>query len=376
MRSRPCGEPGKLTLAGGLEAVLVYEKKRPDMVRQDMTLQGMTGVVAYDGHSGWKIQPWQGKKDAEPLGEEELKEILEESDFDGPLIDYQQKGHKIELVGLEPVEGTDALKLKVTLKSGSVRYFYMDTDDYVPIKIETKRFVRGAEREYESTLGDYKQVAGVYLPHSIETSAKGSQQKMKFQFEKIEANVQIDDSRFHEPGAKRAPAEGAAQKVEGTRPALQPHAHPASVKVDSETISGLGARNIGSAAMSGRVAALDAIQEGNRLTVYIGAASGGVWKSVNSGTTYKPVFDKQPVQSIGALAIDRKNPKTVWVGTGESWTRNSTSVGDGVYKSTDGGDNWTHMGLRESERISKIAIDPSDSNSVYVCRARQALERQ
>src|SRR5271165_5459995 len=220
---------GKLTLGGGFEAVLVHENKRPDMVRQDMTLQGMTGVVAYDGQSGWKIEPWQGKKDAEPLGEEELKEILEESDFDGPLVDYQQKGHKIELIGLEPVEGTDALKLKVTLKSGSVRYFYIDTDDYVPIKIETKRFVRGAEREYESTLGDYKQVAGVYLPHSIETSAKGSQQKVKFQFEKIEANVAIDDSRFHEPGAKRPPgmpsALGALQKqaptVEGTSSAVQ-----------------------------------------------------------------------------------------------------------------------------------------------------------
>ncbi len=87
---------GKLTLAGGFEAVLVHENKRPDMVRQDMTLQGMTGVIAYDGHSGWKIEPWQGKKDAEPLGEEELKEMLEEADFDGPLIDYQQKGNKIE----------------------------------------------------------------------------------------------------------------------------------------------------------------------------------------------------------------------------------------------------------------------------------------
>src|SRR6516162_3758628 len=196
---------GKLTMAGGLEAVLVHENKRPDMVRQDTTLQGMSGVVAYDGHSGWKIEPWQGKKDAEPLGEEELKEILEESDFDGPLIDYEQKGNKIELMGLEPVEGTDTLKLKVTLKSGSVRYVYMDTDYYVPIKIETKRFVRGAEREYESTLGDYKQVSGVYLPHSIETNAKGSQQKVKYQFQKIAANVPIDDSRFHEPGAKRRP---------------------------------------------------------------------------------------------------------------------------------------------------------------------------
>src|SRR4051812_25413389 len=128
----------------------------------------------------------------------------------------------------------------------------------------------------------------------------------------------------------------------------------AQTKVDSETISGLGARNIGSATMSGRVSAIDAVHEGNRLTVYIGAASGGVWKSTNGGTTYKPVFDKQPVQSIGAIAIDPKNPKVVWVGSGESWTRNSVSIGDGVYKSVDGGENWTNLGLKESERITKI----------------------
>ena len=142
---------------------------------------------------------------------------------------------------------------------------------------------------------------------------------------------------------------------------------PASVKVDSETISGLGARNIGSAAMSGRVAALDAVREGQRLTVYIGAASGGVWKSVNGGSTFKPVFDKQPVQSIGAVAIDPKNPKVIWVGTGEAWTRNSVSVGDGVYKSVDGGENWTNTGLKESERIARILVDPTNTNTVYAC---------
>jgi photosystem II stability/assembly factor-like uncharacterized protein len=140
-----------------------------------------------------------------------------------------------------------------------------------------------------------------------------------------------------------------------------------AVRVDSDTISGLGARNIGSAAMSGRIAAIDAIREGKRLTVYIGSASGGVWKSVNGGTTYKPVFDKQAVQSIGALAIDRRNPKVVWAGTGESWTRNSVSIGDGIYKSVDAGETWTNMGLPDSERIAKIIIDPSDSNTVYAC---------
>src|SRR6201993_1850280 len=139
------------------------------------------------------------------------------------------------------------------------------------------------------------------------------------------------------------------------------------VKFDSDTVSGLGARNIGSATMSGRVSALTAVKEDGRLTVYIGSASGGVWKSVNGGTTYKPMFDKQPVQSIGAIAIDPQAPKTIWAGTGESWTRNSVSVGDGIYKSTDGGENWTNMGLKDSERIAKILIDPKDSNVVYAC---------
>ncbi len=141
----------------------------------------------------------------------------------------------------------------------------------------------------------------------------------------------------------------------------------APVRADSETISGLGARNIGSAAMSGRVSALAAVPEGARLTVYVGAASGGVWKSVNGGTTYKPVLDKQDVQSIGAITIDPTNPKVIWVGTGEAWTRNRVSIGDGIYKSLDGGDNWTNMGLRNSERIAKILVDPTAPSTLYAC---------
>jgi photosystem II stability/assembly factor-like uncharacterized protein len=139
------------------------------------------------------------------------------------------------------------------------------------------------------------------------------------------------------------------------------------VRIDSETISGLGARNIGAAVMSGRIAALAAVHEKGRLTIYVGAASGGVWRSLNGGTTFKPMFDKQSVQSIGAIAIDPSHPKTVWVGTGETWTRNSVSIGDGVYKSTDGGENWTNVGLKESERVAKIIVDPADGNTVYAC---------
>ena len=134
----------------------------------------------------------------------------------------------------------------------------------------------------------------------------------------------------------------------------------------SATISGLGVRNIGSAAMSGRISAIAGTREpSGKITLFVGAASGGVWKSDDGGTRCRPVFDEQPVQSIGAIALDPKNAKNVWVGTGESWTRNSVSIGDGVYKSTDGGETWTHVGLDKSERVAKIAVSPKNSDTVY-----------
>jgi photosystem II stability/assembly factor-like uncharacterized protein len=143
---------------------------------------------------------------------------------------------------------------------------------------------------------------------------------------------------------------------------------PAAPTAESSVVSGLGARNIGSAAMSGRIAALAARQEANgKVTIFVGAASGGIWKSEDGGTTFKPVFDKQPVQSIGALALDPTNPKVIWAGTGESWVRNSVSIGNGVYRSVDGGETWTHMGLPNSERIISIVVHPRDGNTVYVC---------
>lgn len=137
---------------------------------------------------------------------------------------------------------------------------------------------------------------------------------------------------------------------------------------DTTSVSGLGTRNIGSAAMSGRIAAVAARQEPDgKVTLFVGAASGGVWKSTDGATSFKPVFDRQPVQSIGAIALDPTNSKVIWVGTGESWTRNSTSIGDGIYKSTDGGETWTNMGLAESERITRIVVHPKNGNIVYAC---------
>jgi hypothetical protein len=220
---------------GGFEAPILEENKRNNMVREEFSLQGLTAVNAYDGRTGWKIEPWQGKKDAEPLGEEEMKQIVEDADFDGPLVNYQQKGNKVEFVGMEPVEGTDAFKLKVTLASGDVRYYFMDTDYYVPIKIETKRMIRGAEREYETSLGDYKEVNGWYMPFSIESNVKGSPNRAKVTYEKIEANVPIDDARFRkpvaspsaQPGAKPADAaETLPAKKDEKKPPAKPPTKP------------------------------------------------------------------------------------------------------------------------------------------------------
>jgi len=147
----------------------------------------------------------------------------------------------------------------------------------------------------------------------------------------------------------------------------QQGATPSAARFDAGAISGLPARNIGSATMSGRISAVTAVRDKDRLTVFVGAASGGVWKSVNGGTTFKPVFDQAGAQSIGAVAVDPSDHKNVWVGTGESWMRNSVSVGDGVYKSTDGGENFINVGLKDSEHIAKILVNPKNGNDVLVC---------
>ncbi len=135
--------------------------------------------------------------------------------------------------------------------------------------------------------------------------------------------------------------------------------------IDSNTFGGLEARAIGPAVMGGRIASIDAVAKAP-LTIYAGAAGGGVWRSTDGGLSFKSVFDGQS-QSIGALAIDPNDEKTVWVGTGESWTRNSVSVGTGLYKTTDGGDSWKLVGLTDSERIARIQVDRKDGKTVFVC---------
>ena len=133
----------------------------------------------------------------------------------------------------------------------------------------------------------------------------------------------------------------------------------------ADPYSGLRLRTIGPAMISGRIVDL-AVHPRDKKTWYIGVAAGGVWKTTNAGTTWTPVFDNQSTYSIGAITIDPKNPNTVWVGTGENNAQRAVAYGDGVYRSTDGGRSWQNMGLRESEHIGKIVIDPRNSDVVFV----------
>jgi photosystem II stability/assembly factor-like uncharacterized protein len=138
----------------------------------------------------------------------------------------------------------------------------------------------------------------------------------------------------------------------------------AQVTIDSYTFGAIRARHIGPAAMSGRIMAIDAVVDDPRI-IFVGAASGGVWKTINGGTGFDPIFDDYS-QSIGAIAIDQAHPDTVWIGTGEGCPRNSVSIGTGIYRTTDGGENWKLMGLENSERIPDIVVHPSNSEIVYV----------
>ena len=201
---------GTMTVGPGIEAPVILEMKRPSSMRMEITIQGQTGVQAYDGKTAWMVMPFMGKKDPEALPAEETKTFEEQADFDGVLVDYKAKGHAVELAGKEPVEGTDAYKLKVTLKNGDVRYVYLDSEYFLEIRTEGTRTMRGTPIDFESSIGDYKDVNGLMMPHAIESGAKGMPQKQKMTISKIELNPSLDDARFAMPAPAPAPAAPAA----------------------------------------------------------------------------------------------------------------------------------------------------------------------
>lgn len=176
--------------------------KAPNLLRDSVTVQGMTEIEAYDGSSGWKISPFEGRKDPELLGDDDLRGVVEDADFYGPLVDYQRKDNRIEFLGRDTLDGDDVYRLKVTLANGDIIYYYLDPDTYLEIRTERVQFIRGAVRETYTDLGSYKQVAGVYFPFAIEQGSKDDPGGgAKVVFEKIEANVPVQADQFQMPKA-------------------------------------------------------------------------------------------------------------------------------------------------------------------------------
>lgn len=179
--------------------------KRPNRLRLEFELQGMKGIQAYDGQQAWMVMPFLGKSDPEAMSEEDARQFAEQADMiEGALFNWKEKGHQVELLGKESVEGTDSWKLKVTRKSGEVTYVWLEAETLVQIKSEGKRKRGDQEFEFEASYGDYKEVDGLLFAHSIEQKPKGAPAGSTITIEKIELNVPIDDAVFKMP----APAAG------------------------------------------------------------------------------------------------------------------------------------------------------------------------
>jgi outer membrane lipoprotein-sorting protein len=197
---------------GGFRAQYIQENKRDDKVRENLVIQGMAQVQAYDGHAAWQINPFGGRKDPEKMSADDTKSLQLDADLEGPLVDYKQKGHTAELMGHDSVEGTDCYKIKLTLKNGDVRYYYLDADSFLEIKFQNQSSIRGALQYSDTLLGDYEKVDGVYFPFSIESAETGTENWSRFTVEKIETNVALDDSLFNFPAPKTDAKPAAASK--------------------------------------------------------------------------------------------------------------------------------------------------------------------
>jgi len=186
--------------AGGFTALLDRDAVRPDLLRETFTIQGMSQIRAYDGAIGWQISPFEGRKDPELLGEDDLRDLREEADFFGPLVDYKEKGSKVEYLGHDLVDGDDAYRLKLTLLNGDIIYYYLDPDTCLEIRTEKLQFIRGSVRQSSTDLGSYKLVEGVYFPFSMERWNKQNPgARVKITIDKIEANDALNTAEFKMP---------------------------------------------------------------------------------------------------------------------------------------------------------------------------------
>jgi outer membrane lipoprotein-sorting protein len=193
---------GKLVMGGGqMEAPMTLQMKRPSSMRMDMEFQGQSVVQSYDGTTVWTINPFTGGADAQKMTGDEADDVIDNSDMEGTLVGYKEKGHKIALLGKEDLAGKPAYKLKVDKKNGKTETIYVDAATFMEVKTVAMRKMMGSDMEMETFVSDFKPVAGVLMPHVID-SKSGGNSLMTLNIDKIEANVAIDDAVFKMPVAK------------------------------------------------------------------------------------------------------------------------------------------------------------------------------
>ncbi len=198
---------GHVSFSRGMEGTFVVELKRPLKMHVEISIEGQTIIRVYDGKSsGWTINPFLENKDVQPLSSEDLKNISDESDFDGPLMDYKSKGNQIELVGKENLDDKPVYRLKLTNKNGDVRFYFFDASSFLLLRWEGIRKTADQEIPWESFFSDFREIKGLKYPFRIEQGSPGTEIRQTLTAEKIEIDPQIDDSRFAKPVPLDAPA--------------------------------------------------------------------------------------------------------------------------------------------------------------------------
>jgi len=190
--------------AGAIEVPFSVEFKKPHMIRLEFTMQGMTAIQAYDGEIGWSVMPFMGKTEPEEMAEDQVKQLKNQADFEGPLVNYKKKGHTVELLGKKEVDGTPAFKLKVTKENGDVDILYLDEEYFVEFKMEAEREVQGSEISVATVVGDYKEVDGLLFAHSMEMSFGGGEVQQVITIQKIELGVEFPEDHFAMPVTPKA----------------------------------------------------------------------------------------------------------------------------------------------------------------------------
>ena len=192
---------GSMNMAN-LEVPITMLMKRPNSVRMEFTVKGSTGIRAFDGTAGWTLMPFLGTPGPVAVTGSELRDLQDQADIDGALVDYTAKGNKLELAGKEKVNGADTFKLKVTRSSGGVEWIYLDAGTYLDIKEDATHTIQGAEREVETFINDYRDVDGLKFPFAVQSGVKDApDQQQKLAIDKVEINVPLDPALFHMPAA-------------------------------------------------------------------------------------------------------------------------------------------------------------------------------